>query len=113
MVSDILQAIDINEATIYEIQFKTYISYQHLKKYLAYLVQNELITYKKDEKRFKITQRGIYAVDLYAKMDELLGRKILHNVMKTSQADSCGNSELPENVFCQNIGSQVQGEENS
>jgi hypothetical protein len=31
----------------------------------------------------------------------------------TSQANACGNGELPLNVFCQNIGSQVQGEENA
>ena len=31
----------------------------------------------------------------------------------TSQANACGNAELPLNVFCQNIDSQVQGEENA
>jgi hypothetical protein len=31
----------------------------------------------------------------------------------TSQANACGNGELPLNVFCQNIESQVQGDENA
>jgi hypothetical protein len=31
----------------------------------------------------------------------------------TSQANACGNGELPLNVGCQNVGSQVQGEENA
>lgn len=31
----------------------------------------------------------------------------------TSQANACGNGELPMNVFCQNIDSQVQGDENA
>ena len=31
----------------------------------------------------------------------------------TSQANACGNGKLPYNVFCQNIGSQVQGDENA
>jgi hypothetical protein len=31
----------------------------------------------------------------------------------TSQANACGNGFLPENVYCQNIGSQVQGDENA
>jgi len=31
----------------------------------------------------------------------------------TSQANACGNGFLPENVFCQNLGSQVQGDENA
>jgi hypothetical protein len=30
----------------------------------------------------------------------------------TSQANACGNGELPLNVGCQNVGSQVQGDEN-
>lgn len=30
-----------------------------------------------------------------------------------SQANACGNGELPLNVFCQNIGSQIQGDENA
>jgi len=31
----------------------------------------------------------------------------------TSQANACGNGKLPLNVFCQNLGSQVQGDENA
>jgi hypothetical protein len=31
----------------------------------------------------------------------------------TGQANACGNGELPLNVFCQNINSQVQGDENA
>ena len=31
----------------------------------------------------------------------------------TSQANACGNGKLPMNVFCQNIDSQVQGDENA
>jgi hypothetical protein len=31
----------------------------------------------------------------------------------TSQVNACGNGELPLNVFCQNIESHVQGEENA
>jgi hypothetical protein len=31
----------------------------------------------------------------------------------TSQANACGNGELPLNVGCQNTASQIQGEENA
>ena len=30
-----------------------------------------------------------------------------------SQANACGNGELPLNVGCQNINSQIQGDENA
>jgi hypothetical protein len=31
----------------------------------------------------------------------------------TSQANACGNGKLPMYVYCQNINSQVQGEDNA
>jgi hypothetical protein len=31
----------------------------------------------------------------------------------TAQADYCGNGELPENVFCQNLAAQLQGDGNA
>ena len=41
------------------------------------------------------------------------GKKHYENSQAISQANACGNGFLPENVFCQNIGSQVQGDENA
>jgi predicted transcriptional regulator len=84
IVSDILRAIETDGATISEIQYKT-ISYQHLKRYLIYLVQNELIIYTKTEKRFRVTQRGLCAIDTYTKLDELLVRKTQHKIMQTPE----------------------------
>ena len=40
------------------------------------------------------------------------GKKHYEKSQAVSQANACGNGFLPENVFCQNIGSQVQGDEN-
>jgi len=85
IVTDILRAVEQDGSTISEIQFKTYISNRHLKKYLTYLVQNELIIYAKMEKRFRITQRGLHALDTYAKIDDLLVRKALHKMMNRSE----------------------------
>ena len=41
------------------------------------------------------------------------GKKHYEKNQAISQANACGNGELPLNVFCQNIDSQVQGEENA
>ena len=41
------------------------------------------------------------------------GKKHYDKNQAISQANACGNGFLPENVFCQNIGSQVQGDENA
>jgi hypothetical protein len=45
--------------------------------------------------------------------DAFAGKKKYEKNQATSQANACGNGKLPMNVFCQNIGSQVQGEENA
>ena len=45
--------------------------------------------------------------------DAFAGKKKYEKNQAISQANACGNGELPLNVFCQNIGSQVQGEENA
>ena len=41
------------------------------------------------------------------------GKKHYEKNQAISQANACGNGKLPLNVFCQNIGSQVQGDENA
>jgi hypothetical protein len=41
------------------------------------------------------------------------GKKKYDKNQAVSQANACGNGELPLNVYCQNIGSQVQGDENA
>jgi hypothetical protein len=41
------------------------------------------------------------------------GKKHYEKNKAISQANACRNGELPLNVFCQNIGSQVQGDENA
>jgi predicted transcriptional regulator len=75
LLADILKSIDTDGATIYEIQSKTGISYQHLKKYLTYLVQNGLTIYSNKEKKFKMALPGMLALDKYIKMEELLVRR--------------------------------------
>jgi predicted transcriptional regulator len=78
-------AIETEELIISEVQYKTYLTYQRLKKDLTYLVQRELIVYKNEEKRFKITPRGLQVRDMYAKLDELLIRNPPHKMMNTSE----------------------------
>jgi predicted transcriptional regulator len=76
--SDILRDVETHEVTINEILIKTYILYDPLKKYLTFLIQQGLIAYRKEEKRFRVTQQGFHALDMYIKMDELLVRKTRH-----------------------------------
>lgn len=45
--------------------------------------------------------------------DAFAGKKKKEYNQATSQANTCGNDELPLNVGCQNTVSRIQGDENS
>lgn len=45
--------------------------------------------------------------------DAFAGKKKKEYNQAASQANTCGNDELPLNVGCQNTVSQIQGDENS
>ena len=45
--------------------------------------------------------------------DSAFATKYREKNQATSQANACGNGELPLNVGCQNAASQIQGDENA
>jgi len=55
----------------------------------------------------------LVATSLVETNDAFAGKKKYEKNQATSQANACGNGELPLDVYCQNINSQIQGEENS
>ncbi|MFY9965978.1 MAG: hypothetical protein WBL44_12235 [Nitrososphaeraceae archaeon] len=56
----------------------------------------------------------LVATSAVATEDAFAGKKKHYEKNQaTSQANACGNGKLPLNVGCQNVGSQVQGEENA
>jgi hypothetical protein len=55
----------------------------------------------------------LVATSLVGINDAFAGKKKYEKNQATSQANACGNGELPLDVYCQNINSQIQGEENS
>jgi predicted transcriptional regulator len=72
IISSILEVTNGNKARITEIQFKTYLSYNILKEYLVHLLENDLIEYIEGERTFKTTPKGMQALQVYNKMEELL-----------------------------------------
>ncbi|MPZ08569.1 MAG: hypothetical protein GEU26_19535 [Nitrososphaeraceae archaeon] len=57
----------------------------------------------------------LIATSAIATEDAFAGKKKKKNEYNqaTSQANACGNGELPLNVGCQNTASQIQGDENA
>ena len=54
----------------------------------------------------------LIATSAVAVEDAFAGKKKKEYNQATSQANACGNDLAPLNVACQNVGSQVQGDEN-
>ena len=58
-----------------------------------------------------MTAMLIGAIALATADSAFAGKKKEYN-QALSQANACGNGELPLNIGCQNVGSQIQGDEN-
>jgi hypothetical protein len=54
----------------------------------------------------------LIATSAVATEDAFAGKK-KYKSQASSQANACGNGKLPINVGCQNVDSQIQGDENS
>lgn len=54
----------------------------------------------------------LVATSAVATEDAFAGKKKKYS-QATSQANACGNGILSTNVGCQNVGSQIQGDENA
>ncbi|MFZ0265442.1 MAG: winged helix-turn-helix domain-containing protein [Nitrososphaeraceae archaeon] len=53
--------------------YRAYLSYEHLKKYLTLLQENELINYHEQEgKVYRTTEKGLHFLNLYAKLNEVV-----------------------------------------
>lgn len=56
-----------------KILYRAYLSYEHLKKYLTLLQENELINYHEQEgKIYRTTEKGLHFLNLYAKLNEVV-----------------------------------------
>jgi predicted transcriptional regulator len=82
IISSILQVTNGNRVRVTEIQFKTYLSYNILKEYLIHLLENDLIEYIEGERMFKTTPKGMQALQVFNKMDELFVPKSTSGVVE-------------------------------
>jgi predicted transcriptional regulator len=82
IISSILQVTNGNRVRVTEIQFKTYLSYNILKEYLIHLLENDLIEYIEGERTFKTTPKGMQALQVFNKMDELFVPKSTSGVVE-------------------------------
>jgi predicted transcriptional regulator len=56
-----------------KILYRTYLSYEHLKKYLSLLQENELIKCHEQEGRvYRTTEKGLHFLNLYSRLNEVV-----------------------------------------
>jgi predicted transcriptional regulator len=68
----ILETANADEGTNRtKLMYKSYLSFNQLKEYLATLQENGLIEYEVGMRRYRITERGIRVLQLQNKMEEI------------------------------------------
>ena len=59
-------------ATKTKIMYKAMLSYNQLKEYLSFLIENNLIEYRDGTHEFRTTEKGLNLLKMYNEMAELL-----------------------------------------
>ena len=68
----ILETANADEGTNKtKLMYKSYLSFNQLKEYLATLQENSLIEYEVGMRRYRITERGRRVLQLQNKMEEI------------------------------------------
>jgi predicted transcriptional regulator len=55
-----------------KIMYKAFLSYVQLKNYLTALTESKLLSYDKDTRTFKTTEKGLRFLDTYYRIDEAM-----------------------------------------
>ena len=71
IVSNILEAAN-GGVTKTKIMYKAYLSYNQLREYLSFLIENNLIGYLDGTNKFKTTEKGLNLLKMHNEMAELL-----------------------------------------
>ena len=73
IVRSILEAANAGEgASKTRLMYKSYLSYNQLKEYLALLQENGLIDYETGNRTYRISQKGIRLLQLQNKIEEMI-----------------------------------------
>ena len=59
-------------ATQQKIMYKAYLSYSHLKEYLALMLENGLLEYIVQSRTYKITYKGMRFLRIYRQLDDVV-----------------------------------------
>ena len=85
IISQILETANGGITTKIKIMVKTNLSYAQLKEYTMTLCDKDLLRYDLDTHTFKTTEKGIRFLEIYNKLDYILGKKDDNNSKSRSR----------------------------
>ena len=71
IVSNILEAAN-GGVTKTKIMYKAFLSYNQLREYLSFLIENNLLEYLEGTQTYKTTEKGLNLLKMHNEMAELL-----------------------------------------
>jgi predicted transcriptional regulator len=71
IVGLLLDAANGGGATKTKLMYKSYLSFNHLREYLALLVENGLIEYEEGMRTYRTTEKGLRLLHIQNKLDEI------------------------------------------
>ena len=71
LAATILEAAN-GGATKTKIMYTAFLSYNQLKEYLSFLIENDLIEYLEGTKIFRTTEKGLNLLKIHNEMSEML-----------------------------------------
>jgi predicted transcriptional regulator len=73
IIGDILEAANESNGTNSSmIMYKAFLSYTQLKNYLKTLTEMDLLSYDKDTRTFKTTEKGLRFLNTYRRIDDAM-----------------------------------------
>ena len=64
-----------NAISILKMMYKGFLPYAELAEYLSLLLENEMLVYRKYERRYRITEKGLRFLRLYGELRQMISTK--------------------------------------
>jgi predicted transcriptional regulator len=67
--------LDRNAVSKLKMMYKGFLPYAALAEYVSFLLENEMLTYRKYDRRYRITEKGIRFLRLYGELRQMISSK--------------------------------------
>jgi predicted transcriptional regulator len=80
--------VDRNAVSKLKMMYKGFLPYAVLAEYVSFLLENELLTYRKYEGRYRITEKGLRFLHLYGELRQMISSKQKDRIREQNTFDS-------------------------